>query len=94
MRNPMVGGLAVHKQIQRVIFVVIAATICVTAPLVSASNTSQIDDAIASLSINLTEQETRRLEAPYTPRYDFQGLSNDAELQQITARIPQLATPL
>jgi hypothetical protein len=28
MRNPMVGGLAVNKQIQRVIFVVIATTIC------------------------------------------------------------------
>ena len=28
MRNLMVGGLAVHKQIQRVIFVVIAAMIC------------------------------------------------------------------
>ena len=28
MRNPMVGGLAAHKQIQRVIFVVIAAMIC------------------------------------------------------------------
>ena len=66
----------------------------VTAPLVGASNASQIDDAIASLSVNLTEQEIRRLEAPYTPRYDFQGISNDAELQQITARIPQLATPL
>jgi aryl-alcohol dehydrogenase-like predicted oxidoreductase len=66
----------------------------VTAPLVGASNTSQIDDAIASLSVNLTEQEIRRLEAPYTPRYDLQGLSNDAELQQITARIPQLATPV
>jgi len=28
MRNPMVGGLAVHKHIQRVIFVVVAAMIC------------------------------------------------------------------
>ena len=28
MRKPMVGGLAVHRQIQRVIFVVIAALIC------------------------------------------------------------------
>jgi aryl-alcohol dehydrogenase-like predicted oxidoreductase len=64
----------------------------VTAPLVGASNTSQIDDAVASLSVNLTQQEIRRLEVPYTPRYDFQGISNDAELQQITARIPQLAT--
>jgi 1-deoxyxylulose-5-phosphate synthase len=45
----------------------------VTAPLVGASNTSQIDDAIASLSVNLTEQETRRLEAPYTPRYRLPG---------------------
>jgi hypothetical protein len=30
------------------------------------------------------------LETPYTPRYDFQGISDDADMQAIMARIPQL----
>jgi 1-deoxyxylulose-5-phosphate synthase len=59
----------------------------VVAPLVGASKTSQIEDAVASLEINLTEEEVGRLEAPYTPRYDFQGISDDAELARISARI-------
>lgn len=60
----------------------------VTAPLVGASSTQQIDDAIASLDITLTDDEIRTLENPYTPRYDFQGISDDAELQAIMARLP------
>jgi 1-deoxyxylulose-5-phosphate synthase len=62
----------------------------VTAPLVGASRISQIDDAVASLDIALTADEIRSLETPYTPRYDFQGVSDDADLQAIMARIPQL----
>jgi aryl-alcohol dehydrogenase-like predicted oxidoreductase len=58
------------------------------APIVGASKTSQLDDAIASLSITLTDEEIHLLEAPYTPRYDFQGISDDRELQRIMARIP------
>lgn len=61
----------------------------VTAPLVGASSTRQIDDAVASLSIDLTDEEVRSLEAPYTPRYDFQGISDDTEMQAIMARLPQ-----
>lgn len=60
----------------------------VTAPLVGASSTQQIDDAIASLDITLTDDEIRTLENPYTPRYDFQGISDDTELQAIMARLP------
>jgi aryl-alcohol dehydrogenase-like predicted oxidoreductase len=63
----------------------------VAAPLVGASNASQIDDAVDSLDVTLSADEIRALEAPYTPRYDFQGISNDAELQQIMSRIPQMA---
>lgn len=61
----------------------------VTAPLVGASSTRQIDDAVASLSIELTDEEVRSLETPYTPRYDFQGISDDTEMQAIMARLPQ-----
>jgi len=63
----------------------------VTAPLVGASTTAQIDDAIASLEITLTADEIHRLEAPYTPRYDFQGISDDTVLREVTARVPQLS---
>jgi aryl-alcohol dehydrogenase-like predicted oxidoreductase len=61
----------------------------VTAPLLGASRISQIDDAVASLDIDLTADEIRSLETPYTPRYDFQGISDDADLQAIMARLPQ-----
>jgi 1-deoxyxylulose-5-phosphate synthase len=64
----------------------------VTAPLVGASSITQIDDAVTSLAINLTDDEIRMLEAPYTPRYDFQGIADDADLQAIMTQIPQFST--
>lgn len=64
----------------------------VAAPIVGASKTGQIDDAIASLAITLTEEEVRLLEQPYTPRYDFQGISDDKEFERIKARIPGYAS--
>ena len=59
----------------------------VVAPLVGASKPSHIEDAVASLDIELTDDEVSALEAPYTPRHDFQGISDDAELARISARI-------
>jgi aryl-alcohol dehydrogenase-like predicted oxidoreductase len=64
----------------------------VTAPLVGASSTAQIDDAVASLAVELTPEEIDRLEATYTPRQDFQGISDDRQLAAIAARIPQFTT--
>ena len=64
----------------------------VTAPLVGASTVRQIDDAAASLDIELSDAEIRALEAPYTPRNDFQGISDDADLQAVMARLPQFTT--
>jgi 1-deoxyxylulose-5-phosphate synthase len=52
----------------------------------------QIDDAVASLDLTLSDEEIRALEAPYTPRCDFQGISDDAELQAIMDRLPPFAT--
>src|ERR1700676_4821881 len=46
----------------------------VVAPIVGANKQSHIDDAIASLDLTLTTDEIAALEAPYTPRYDFQGV--------------------
>ncbi len=63
----------------------------VTAPLVGASSTGQIDDAVASLDIQLTGDEIALLEQHYTPRYDFQGLSSDADAARIMALIPGFA---
>jgi hypothetical protein len=60
----------------------------VAAPLVGASSMAQVDDAVASLDLDLTEDEIAGLERPYTPRYDFQGLSDDAEIERIRAQIP------
>jgi 1-deoxyxylulose-5-phosphate synthase len=64
----------------------------VTAPIVGASSMAQIDDAIASLDLDLTDDEIRRLEEPYTPRRDFQGVSDDAELARIMALLPGFKT--
>jgi aryl-alcohol dehydrogenase-like predicted oxidoreductase len=64
----------------------------VTVPLVGASSAQQIDDAVASLDIDLSDDEIRALEAPYTPRHDFQGISDDDELQAIMTRLPQFTT--
>ncbi len=63
----------------------------VTAPLVGAGSIHQIDEAVASLDIHLTEDDVRTLEGPYTPRYDWQGISDEAELQAIRNRIPGMA---
>ncbi len=64
----------------------------VTAPLVGGSTIQQIDEAVTSLDIELDDDEIRALEAPYTPRHDFQGISDDAKLQAIMARLPQFTT--
>ena len=59
----------------------------VAAPLVGATKPSHIDDALASLEITLTDEEAAKLEAPYMPRYDFQGVSDDAVLAHISAKL-------
>jgi aryl-alcohol dehydrogenase-like predicted oxidoreductase len=63
----------------------------VTAPLVGAGSVQQIDDAVASLDVVLTDEQVRALIAPYTPRYDWQGVSDEAELDAIRARVPGMA---
>ena len=60
----------------------------VAAPIVGALRTKHIDDAIAALSMIPTDDETAKLEAPYTPRLDTQGVSDPAYL----ARAVEAAT--
>jgi aryl-alcohol dehydrogenase (NADP+) len=40
----------------------------VTAPIVGVTKPHHLDDALASLDLTLTDDEVRRLEAPYTPQ--------------------------
>lgn len=47
----------------------------VAAPIVGALKDKHIDDAVAALAVSLTDDEAKRLEGPYTPRNDFQGVS-------------------
>jgi len=63
----------------------------VTAPLVGANTPQQIDDAVASLGVQLSEDDIRSLEAPYTPRYDWQGISDEAEMEAIRRRVPGMS---
>jgi len=63
----------------------------VSAPIVGASKIDQIDEAVASLDIELTEDELRSLQAPYTPRYDWQGISDEKDLEAIRRRVPGMS---
>jgi 1-deoxyxylulose-5-phosphate synthase len=59
----------------------------VVAPLVGATKQTHLDDAVASLTIELTDDEVAALEGPYTPRNDFQGISDNATLARISAQL-------
>lgn len=62
----------------------------VVAPLVGASTPQQIDEAEASLAIEFSDEELARLETPYTPRHDFQGVTDEIQLQRLmTGRSPR-----
>lgn len=62
-----------------------------TAPLVGANTTLQIDEAIASLDVELSDDEVTALTAPYTPRWDWQGVSDEATMEAIRRRVPGMA---
>jgi 1-deoxyxylulose-5-phosphate synthase len=89
-----VGALAEARGVTRaqIALAWLRANPVVVAPIVGASRTEQIDEAVASLDIEFSAEEIAALEAPYAPRYDFQGISDDAELARIMARIPGFAT--
>ncbi len=59
----------------------------VAAPLVGANSIAQIDDAVASVEITLSADELERLQQPYTPRVDLQGLNSESpEVRRISAQ--------
>lgn len=55
----------------------------VAAPIVGALKTRHIDDAVAALAVTLTDDEAKRLAAPYTPRLDGQGVSDPVALRRV-----------
>ena len=78
----VVGRVADERAVGRaqVAFAWLRRNSAVAAPIVGALKTRHVDDAIASLSINLTDDEAAELEAPYTSRPDSQGISDPAML--------------
>jgi aryl-alcohol dehydrogenase-like predicted oxidoreductase len=90
----VVGSVAEHRGLSRaqIALAWLRMNPVVVAPLVGASKTSHIDDAISSLDIELTGEEVAQLQRPYTPRSDFQGVSDDAELQRIMSALPNFTT--
>ncbi len=77
-----VGTVAAERGVSQaqVAFAWLRRTPVVAAPIVGALKTRHIDDAVAALSITLTDDEAASLEAPYTPRRDNQGVSDPAML--------------
>jgi aryl-alcohol dehydrogenase-like predicted oxidoreductase len=59
----------------------------VSAPIVGATKVAHLADAVASLDVELTADEITKLEAPYTPRYDVQGISDPAVLAAISSQV-------
>src|SRR5262249_19931140 len=89
-----VGALAEARGVKRaqIALAWLRSKPVVAAPLVGASTASQIGDGVAWLEISLSGEEIARLEQHYTPRHDFQGMSDDRELQRIMAQMPQFTT--
>ena len=65
-----VGAIASERGVTRaqVALAWVRQQSAVTAPIVGATKQSHLDDAIASLDLELTGDELTRLESPYTPR--------------------------
>ena len=91
--NDAVGSIAGARHVSRaqVALAWLHSKPVVTAPIVGANTIAQIDDAVASVDLALTSEEIAQLERPYTPRHDFQGVSDEAEMQKIRSQIPGYA---
>jgi len=77
-----VGAIAMERGVSRaqIAFAWLRRNPVVAAPIVGALKPKHIDDAVAAASITLAKEEAARLEAPYTPRRDYQGVSAPALL--------------
>ncbi|MCW6533776.1 aldo/keto reductase [Sphingomonas lycopersici] len=79
-----VGAIAEERGVSRAMIALawLRRNPVVAAPIVGSLKAKHIDDVVASLSISLTDDEAARLEAPYTPRLDRQGVSDPAMLRR------------
>ncbi len=84
-----VGAVAAERGVSRaqVALAWLRRNPVVAAPIVGALKAEHIDDAVAALAITLTGDEAARLEAPYTPRLDHQGVSDPAVLARATEAV-------
>lgn len=85
-----VGAIAAERGVSQAVVALawLRSKSVVAAPIVGALKARHIDDAVASLSITLTDDEISKLEEPYTPRMDYQGISEP----KILARAVEAAT--
>ena len=79
-----VGAIAAERGVSRaeIALAWLRRNPVVAAPIVGARKTKHIDDAVAALSITLTDDEAAGLAAPYTPRLDGQGISDPEVLHR------------
>ena len=79
---PAVGAVATERGMSQasVALAWLRTKPVVAAPIVGALKVKHIDDAIASLAVTLTDEEVGRSESAYTPRVDYQGVSDPAML--------------
>jgi aryl-alcohol dehydrogenase-like predicted oxidoreductase len=80
-----VGSIAANRGVSRaqIALAWLRRNPVVAAPIVGTLKPEHIDDAVAALSIILRDDEVARLEAPYTPRKDSQGVSDPAVLHRV-----------
>ncbi len=85
-----VGAIATAREVSHAVVALawLRSKSVVAAPIVGALRAKHIEDAVASLAITLTDEEVSKLEGPYTPRMDYQSVSDPAML----ARAVEAAT--
>ena len=82
MAAPAVGAVATERGVSQASIALawVRTKPVVAAPIIGALKAKHIDDAMASLAVALTDEEVGRLESAYTPRVDYQGVSDPAML--------------
>jgi aryl-alcohol dehydrogenase-like predicted oxidoreductase len=65
----------------------------ISAPIIGARKSAHLDDAIASLDIELTDDEVAQLETGYTPHPVAQGGLSESDLRATAASINMLPSP-
>ena len=80
-----VGAVAAERAVSRaqVALAWVRRNATVASLIVGALKTSHIDDAVAALSLSLSDEEAERLEKAYTPRSDIQGISDPAVMKRM-----------